>query len=354
VKTIPVMAIKPVSFDLLRPRIESIHRSGVFSNRGGQLKELEARLAGFLGVAPNHVVAVSNGTVALSAAVAASAASEWLVQNWTFPATLLAPLGLSRKVQLLDIDSETWDLRSKGLGPTQGLITVPVLGAKLELKDFDSSQETVVDAAASLPVSQGALSGLGMNFAVTFSLHATKLMGGAEGGLVVFGSSKRADFARSWINFGFNGRRVSEILGVNGKMSEYDAAVANARLDGWDQEKPQWLLQRDRAILVEKDLGLFGRHGRLADLSPYWVVKFENPRQKLAVAASLSKAQIGWRDWWGRGLHQMPAFRTLSNGSFSNSEKVADSTIGLPFFWGMTDSQFLEISKAIKTGLRSV
>lgn len=69
-------------------------------------------------------------------------------------------------------------------------------------------------------------------------------MGGAEGGILVFGSEERADLARKGINFGFSSKRERVLVGTNGKMSEYNAAVANARLDGWPKSKELWAERR--------------------------------------------------------------------------------------------------------------
>ena len=39
------------------------------------------------------------------------------------------------------------------------------------------------------------------------------------------------------LNFGFYGSREARAAGMNGKMSEYNAAVGLAELDGWAQKR---------------------------------------------------------------------------------------------------------------------
>ena len=68
------------------------------------------------------------------------------------------------------------------------------------------------------------------------SFHATKSFSTAEGGGIITTVSAHIMRLQAALNFGFGGGRDSKCANVNGKMSEYHAAIGLAQLDGW-QEK---------------------------------------------------------------------------------------------------------------------
>lgn len=332
------------------PRIEAIAASGVFSNNGPQIRELEARLAKWLGVQPEHLVVTSNATVALSAAVFVSPAKRWQIPGWSFPATAHAPLLLGREVELADIEPENWLVVDKRSESGAGLINVLPFGATVTSQSLEYSGELVIDAAASLATQPRGLTQLSKSQAIVFSLHATKALAGAEGGLVVFGSAERAERARSWINFGFTGSRDAVSLGFNGKMSEYDAAVVNARLDGWPDEAPEWFAARKKSLLVTEQIGLEATPEAMRGIGPYWVALFNSSQKREFALRRLKEAGIETRLWWGSGLHRMPAFADIKRGPLVTVEDLSQRYLGLPFFLDMTSKDFGRISDLLSSG----
>ncbi len=76
---------------------------------------------------------------------------------------------------------------------------------------------------------------------VVLSLHATKVFGVGEGGVVLCRDAELVKACKRDLNFGFLGDRVAHTNGVNGKMSEYHAAVGLAELDGWPDKRTAFL-----------------------------------------------------------------------------------------------------------------
>ena len=208
-----------------------------------------------------------------------------------------------------------------------------------------------MDAAASLGYYMQNPVKLNMNQSFVFSLHATKVLGIGEGGIAVFGDPEKANEFRSWINFGFSGSRDSKILGTNAKMSEMQAAYGHAVLDNWEIEKQEWLIVRKKAIQVERDFPELFNHNLEMDVSPYWL-SYSNPERKVEIVKTFKKLNIETRDWWSRGLHNMPAFSKYKDKHFPITEKVADSSVGLPFFRDMKDSDFDRIHEALSNVAR--
>ena len=331
----------------LLPRLQSVASSGIFANRGPQVRELESRLAEWLNVKESLLVVASNGTVALTAAVALSPATSWHVPAWSFPATALAPLHIGKPITFVDIHPETWLVVDQRSDSTTGLMNVIPFGGSFDQTAWSHQGELVIDAAASLATRPSDLKDLPESASVVFSLHATKTMGGAEGGVVVFGSEERAKMARSWINFGFSGTRESVVLGTNGKMSEYDAAVANARLDGWEKESAEWFRIRELSINANRKLSLARTPESMDAIGPYWIALFNSTAERQRAIDSLREHRIETRLWWGEGLHKMPAFRQVVVAPLSNVESLCVRYLGLPFFAGIREETIELISSRI-------
>ena len=325
----------PVRAEFLAPRIKSIASSGIFANRGPQVRELESRLAVWLDVDESNLVVTSNATVALTAAVALSPATSWQVPAWSFPATALAPLHIGRSITFVDIHPDTWQVIDQRRDRDMGLMNVIPFGGSFDQSAWSQPGEIVVDAAASLASRPATLKELPESAAIVFSLHATKTMGGAEGGVVVFGSEERAKLAHSWINFGFSGTRESVVLGTNGKMSEYDAAVANARLDDWQNEAVEWSALRVESLRISNSTSTHAVPQAMEELGPYWIALFDSEEKRDAVQEALNFEGVETRLWWAEGLHKMPAFLNVPHQSLVTSDDVSARYLGLPFHLGL-------------------
>src|SRR5690606_12078817 len=127
------------------PRLRQIEESGWYSNFGPQVRELEERLEGLLGVASGTVITVSSATRGLEGALATSPTVDWTAPSWTFTATIGAALATGKHLGFADIDPGNWWLDSDA--PAR-LVVAP-FGAWLDPSHWQGAGEVVVDAAAS-------------------------------------------------------------------------------------------------------------------------------------------------------------------------------------------------------------
>lgn len=336
---VPVMRPRLPPPSAVRARCEAIDAAGWYSNGGAQVRELESRYAAFLGVDADRVVAVANGTLGIAGAVAISPASWWTVPSFTFPATPSAVLSVGRTPVLADVATDDWWLAADPHDGAvargeEGLLPVAPFGAAVDLARWAGAAEVVVDAAASLGVRPD-LGGLPARWAVVFSLHATKVLGCGEGGLVVLGSAERAAALRAWINFGFDGARESVRVGTNAKMPEVMAAHAHAALDDWDAESADWcaaLAVADRLTVAH---GLTPQPGIGAEPRPYWTVVLPDADAATGVMRGLAARGVGTRQWWSHGCAGMPAFREVEHRPLPVTEDLAPRVVGLPLFRGL-------------------
>ena len=224
--------------DQLRPYLDEIDRSGQYTNFGPLLRRFERRLAERFHVADEGVACVSNGTTGLALALRASAIPEarlCVMPAWTFVATAHAARMAGLEPYFVDVDPDSWSLTPaaalaaavRAPGPVGAVLPVSPLGAPVDVEAWDAFHaETglpvVIDAAGGF---DGARPGAAP---MMISLHATKVFGVGEGGIVVSTDGALVAEIRRRANFGFGSGRVATTEGTNAKMSEYPAALGLA------------------------------------------------------------------------------------------------------------------------------
>jgi dTDP-4-amino-4,6-dideoxygalactose transaminase len=214
-----------------------------FTNFGPVHDMLERRITEQLCPPGRVAVLTSSGTAALTAALIAwDVRGKVLLPSFTFPATLQAVLQAQCEPVFCDVSPQTWEAGLEEVLPCLGRGVQAVIGVRSFglCRDFSSlaracsrySIPLVLDSAAALG---GTLAGgqrVGGQGAIeVFSLHATKVFGIGEGG-VLFTAADQADRVKQTINFGIRGDTIAS--GFNGKLSEFAAAVGLAVLDRFD------------------------------------------------------------------------------------------------------------------------
>lgn len=221
----------------------AVLRSGQLA-QGARVKALEDRVADLLGVA--HVVAVSNGTAALVAALRSlrlPEGSEVVTSPFTFVATVNACLMAGLNVRFADIRTDDFALDptsvAAAIGPqTRCLLPVHLYGQTADLPALRSLASThdlrlVEDAAQALLARHGDRMA-GSWGTGCFSLYATKNLTSGEGGLISTDDDEQAAWLRAYRNQGMVERYVYELLGENIRMTDLQAAVALPQLDVYD------------------------------------------------------------------------------------------------------------------------
>ena len=332
--TVPVMRPRLPDPVRVAPRLRSVQESGLFSNFGPQVTELESCYAAWLGVSAEQVVSASNATLALAGAVAVTGRPDWSVPSFTFTASVAAALLAGTRVTFRDIDPDSWWLDPGGIGDHEAAIAVAPFGAAVDLDRYAGREDVVIDAAASLGTRPD-LRDLPASWSVVFSLHATKVLGAGEGGIAVFGDAERAQRFRMWTNFGFFGTRESRLAGVNAKMSEIQAAYAITALDGWDQERAEWTAARDLVVATGDGLGMSTFAASRGGITPYWIVALPDATVTDRIEWVLAEHGIGTRRWWSLGCHTMPGYRAVPRADLRTTEDVASRYLGLPLYRGL-------------------
>lgn len=225
-------------------RINNMLDTRRLTNRGPYVRELESKLADYLGV--KHVIAMCNGTVALEIAIRAlELKGEVIVPSMTFVATAHALQWQEIRPTFVDVDPKTHLIDPERIEAlitpnTTGIIGVHLWGHPCPAEPLQEiankhNLKLLFDAAHAFAVTQNGQRVGNFGDAEVFSFHATKVFNSFEGGAVATNSDDLAEKIRLMQNFGFAGKDTVIYIGTNGKMSEVSAAMGLTSLESLEQ-----------------------------------------------------------------------------------------------------------------------
>jgi len=342
---------------LIEKYLNEIFENGVFSNFGPLVQRLEDRLAKYFNVDKQLVVLCSNATQGIAGSSFISSIDQYICPSFTFPGSALGLLHSGKKIFFADIDPETWELDISKIDHNNNFALQVVLpfGRSPDFDKFRKFKNIIFDAAASIGNDRLDLSHLEEKWVAVFSLHATKVLGIGEGGVVVFGNKNDALNFRKFINFGFWGDRTSQVIGTNIKISEYSAAIGHAVLDNIEQEFDEWNVSRNKTKELEKKLQINSFSSHIQSHNPYWIIVFDSKDKANFVKEKLVLDGIGNRQWWSNGLHNMPIFSAIPKiGTLINTDIVSNTYLGLPFYRSMSDSDLAKIEDSLLESLKLI
>lgn len=230
--------------DRLLGRIEEVLDSRWLTNDGPYVRELEERIADFVGV--EHCVATCNATVGLEVlARAAGLSGEVIVPSLTFIATAHALEWVGLTPVFCDVDPLTHNIDPARVEALITPRTTAILGVHLWGRPCDTEAleeiarrhdlKLLFDAAHAFGCSRkGRMIG-SFGDAEVFSFHATKFFNTFEGGAVVTNDGGLAGRVRLMKNFGFVEYDEVAEAGTNGKMNEVSAAMGLTSLESLDE-----------------------------------------------------------------------------------------------------------------------
>ena len=214
------------------------------TNNGSFHRQLETKLADYLGV--SHLSLLTNGTIALITALQAlRVTGEVITTPYTFVATAHSLLWNKNQPVFVDIDPETFNLDPEkveaAITPqTSAILAVHIYGTPCNTEKLQQIADVyglklIYDAAHAFGVQHNGESVLNQGDLSILSFHATKVFNTFEGGAIICNDKKlkqRIDYLK---NFGFADEVTVMAPGINGKMSEFQAAFGLLQLDYIDQ-----------------------------------------------------------------------------------------------------------------------
>ncbi|KQM18278.1 DegT/DnrJ/EryC1/StrS family aminotransferase [Novosphingobium sp. Leaf2] len=364
-----LLAFKPQlpSTDALIPYLRQIDQSRIYSNYGPLVLTLQSRLQDLFGLPANTVVPTGSGTAALMAGILAHAGRPAperplaLCPAYTFVATAAAVRQCGYEPYLVDVSPDTWTANPAALLDHPMLarvgLVVPVCayGRAIDIAAWEDFQQrtgvpVVVDAAAAIEAVADGRMHVSRHLPLALSFHATKAFGCGEGGCLAWADATLAMRGAQTINFGFLGSRNSQTESLNGKMSEYHAAVALAELDGWTAKRAALAgcAAAYRKAFTAAGLPLDTLITAPDIASNYVLYRLGEQHVPVAgLSAGLARAGIETRQWYGQGLKGHDILRTVAADTLDTSDRLAATLLGLPVACSLSMAQATRVARLL-------
>lgn len=315
-----------------------------------------------------HVVAVSNGTVSLVAALEAlrlPRGSEVITSPFTFVATVNAILEAGLVVRFGDIDPADFALTAESVEAAGGERTAAIMPVHLygQAADMDrlvpladSRGWGIVEDAAQAHGAQVGGRRVGSFGVGSFSLYATKNLMAGEGGLVTTNDDAVADRLRLIRNQGMRARYQYEIAGHNFRMTELQAAVALPQLARLEENTKR---RGDNAQRLTEGLaGIPGlvlpavAEGRTHVWHQYTIrVTEESGRTREQVADALTERGVGSGFYYPRPVYDYDCYRDHPGvviGEHPVTEQVSREVLSIPVHPQLSSEDLDTIVSAVR------
>ncbi|MGV8991755.1 MAG: DegT/DnrJ/EryC1/StrS family aminotransferase [Thiobacillus sp.] len=242
----PIFVTQPYlpPLDEFIPYLEKIWESKWLTNNGPFHQQLEQALSEYLGV--KHIALFTNGTIALITALQSlRITGEVITTPYSFVATSHSLLWNGIKPVFVDIDRNTFNLDpakiEAAITPqTTAILPVHCYGRPCDVEAIEKiadnyNLKVIYDAAHAFGVRDAGGSILRHGDLSVLSFHATKVFNTFEGGAIVCPDAKTKTRIDHLKNFGFVGELEVVAPGINGKMSEINAAFGLLQLKHVDK-----------------------------------------------------------------------------------------------------------------------
>ena len=347
------------------PYLQKIWESKILTNGGPFHQQLEAALCAYLKV--KHISLFANATIALVTALQALRISgEVITTPYSFVATAHSLLWNGIKPVFVDICPKTLNIdpskiESAITPQTTAIMPVHCYGHPCEVEAIQKiadiyNLKVIYDAAHAFGVHGDSGSVLNYGDLSVLSFHATKVFNTFEGGAIICPDAKIKQRIDNLKNFGI----VSEIRvvapGINGKMSEINAAFGMLQLNGIESALRKRLaidtIYREQLDGVPGIRCLQNAGEKVANYSYFPIlVGPEYPLKRDGLYDKLAQNGIYARRYFYPLITEFPMYRSLPSAAHANlpvAVKAANEVLCLPIYPDLLMAELDEIIKIIK------
>ncbi|HPG29686.1 MAG TPA: DegT/DnrJ/EryC1/StrS family aminotransferase [bacterium] len=336
---------------------------------GNYIKELEKNIRGLLNI--NYAIGVSSGTDALYIPLlhlGIKPGDEVITSPFTFIATAEVIALLGAKPVFADIEDSTYNIDPSKIEKlitkkTKAIIPVHLYGHPAEMDQIMEIAKThklfvIEDCCQAICAEYknkkvGSIGDCG-----ALSFFPSKNLGCFGDGGMITTNSEELDKYYSMIRVhGQEKRYVHEVMGINGRLDNIQAAVLTVRV----KRLNEWITDRIRLakIYCEELKKISGikipeTKKNCKHVFNQFTIRIENKRDKFQ--EKLESFGVPTAVHYPIPLHLQPAFKYLgySKNDLPVSEKVSAEVISLPIFPGMNEYQQNFVIDSIKKTVESL
>ena len=350
--------MEPFRYPFLRPYmpppdrwtryLERSYAAGRYTNFGPVNDLFERQLELFAAIPGRRAVTCASATSGLAAVLMGlGVQGKVVVPSFTFPATLHSVMMAGCHPVLCDVDATTWELSPEIVESVlnrhgiSAVVHVRAFGFCRDLRPISRLCEgagipLVIDAAAAMggSISPGVASG-GQGTAEVFSLHATKVLGIGEGGVIFYRPDDAVRFSRA-LNFGLGASGFSRAL--NGKLPEFAAAIGLAVLESAGEVVAR------RAVAARRYLDFFRSMNRIGTPNdpglPTWQTfpaLFPGGIDVARLLESASRRRLELRRYYRPALHRIVPPECAILDAAPVATALADRMVCFPIYPDMRE-----------------
>jgi dTDP-4-amino-4,6-dideoxygalactose transaminase len=352
----------PVTKPFLPPIEEyNAHVAGIYkrnwlTNNGPLVNELELKLKEYLDVP--HLLYLSNGTIALQIAIKAlDLKGEIITTPFSYVATTSSIVWEGCKPVFVDIDPQTLNIDpskiEEAITPqTSAILATHVFGNPCDIESIEAiakkhNLKVIYDAAHCFGTLYKGKSVFAYGDISTTSFHATKLFHTIEGGAVF---SKDPEIIKKMAllrNFGHNGPEDFGGVGINGKNSEFHAAMGVINLKYVREilaSRKNQSLKYDQA-LMGVDHQKIKIQGQTTFNYAYYPIVLPDTARLLKIQETLNADKIFPRRYFYPSLNGL---NYVDYRATPVSESVSKRILCLPLYFDLTNEEIDFVCRLIK------
>ncbi|AIU73381.1 aminotransferase [Hafnia alvei FB1] len=345
--------------------LEKIWDNKWLTNNGPFHQQLEKELCEYLGV--KYISLFNNATIALITALQALRISgEVITTPYSFVATSHSIMWNGLKPVFVDICPETFNIDPKKIEAaitpnTTAIMPVHCYSNPCDVETIQTIADNyglrvIYDAAHAFGVNYKGKSILDFGDMSILSFHATKVFNTFEGGAIICQDEKTKQRIDRLKNFGIADELTVTAPGINGKMSEINAAFGLVQLKHIDSAISQRAIidQKYRDELKSiKGITVPKNSSDANSNHSYFPVliepEFRMTRDELY--EELKAKNILSRRYFYPIISNMPMYRGIESAAVSNlphSNSTSDKVLCLPIFNEMTKEDFERVIAVIR------
>jgi len=330
------------------------------TNNGPLVNEFELKLKEYLHTP--HVLYVTNGTIALQIAIKTlGLKGEIITTPFSYVATTSSIVWEGCKPVFVDIDAYSLNIDPSKIeeaitDQTSAILATHVFGNPCDIDAIETiankhNLPIIYDAAHCFGTLYKGRSIFNYGTISTTSFHATKLFHTVEGGAVFTQDSTLLKKMAFLANFGHHGPTDFVEVGINGKNSEFHAAMGLANF-----KYIQSILDARKSQSLQYDKWLDAIHWQRLEINTdadfnfaYYPLILEDEETALKVIKELEANRISPRRYFYPSLNTIPLY---SSQSLPVSESISSRVICLPLYFTLSSEEIDFISRIILRALK--
>jgi dTDP-4-amino-4,6-dideoxygalactose transaminase len=343
----------------IRDAIDRVLRSGWFI-LGAESEAFEKEFAGYVGA--EYAIAVDSGSDALYLALMAldiGEGDEVITVSHTFISTVDAVVRNRARPVFVDIDAETYcmdvsQIESRISDRTKAILPVHLYGHPAQMDEITDiagkyGLAVVEDASQAHGAKYKNRKVGGLTTAGCFSFYPSKNLGAyGDGGIVVTNSGQLAEKLRLIRNYGQAKKYHHELVGVNSRLDEIQAAILRVKLghlDAWNRRRRELAslyneLLADSPVIgpVEKEYAKHVYH--------QYVIR---SRRRDSLQRHLQENQIHTLIHYPIGVHRQKAYENLAgDASLPVTDEICRQILSLPAHPTLNEEQVCKVAEEVQ------